>query len=180
MKRSKPIQPTLDAGAAPPRPKTAFRDKRGGRRIGPKRHQASDETRKMISNMAGYGLDVLTVSRLTGLSTSTLYRHYKHELTTAAAQKDLIVLQSAFLKAIGGPEQNWEKADAGMQKWWISSRQGWRPPADRMVTANFHMDLTRLSDDELEQLERIMEAAALDDRRRSALAGPAIEPEDGD
>ena len=101
-------------------------------------------------------------------------------MTTAAAQKDLIVLQSAFLKAIGGPEQNWEKADAGMQKWWIASRQGWRPPADRMVTANFHMDLTRLSDDELEQLERIMETAALDDRRRSAIAGPEIEPEDGD
>jgi hypothetical protein len=180
MTRLKPIiQPTLDAGA-PIRPKTAWPDKRAGRKIGPKRHQPSEETRKIVSNMAGYGLDVLTVSKLTGLSSATLYKYYRHEMTTAAAQKDLIVLQSAFLKAIGGPEQNWEKADAAMQKWWISSRQGWRPPADRMVTANFHMDLTRLSDEELEQLERIMEAAALDDRRRAALAGPEIEPEDGD
>jgi hypothetical protein len=178
--RKRPIQPTLDAGARPPRPKTTYLGKGGGRPQGPKRHRASDESRKIVGNMCSYGLDVLDVSRLSGLSTSTLYRHYKHELQTAALQKDLMVLQGAFLKCIGGPEQNWEKADGQMQRWWIASRQRWQPPAGRQINANFHMDLTRLSDQELEQLERIMEAAAMDDRGRAQIAGATIEPEDGD
>jgi hypothetical protein len=137
----------------------------------PKRsdHQPSPEMRKTIANMAGYGLDVLTISKLAGIDPTTIYRHYRHEMQTASAQKDLMVLQSAFLKAVGGPEQNWEKADAGTQRWWIERRQGWQAPPQRII--NERMDLSRLSDRQLDELERIMEAAALDSGRDQAGEG---------
>jgi hypothetical protein len=178
MARSKPtkpkgpIEPTLDAGAKPAKKKRLWREgARGGRPRSPKTilHVPTPEMRKTIANMAGYGLDVLTICKLTGMSSATLYRYYKFEMQCSAAQKDLMVLQSAFLKAIGGPDQNWEKADAAQQRWWIGARQGWRPPADRQINANFNMDLNRLSDAQLAELERIMEAAAMDPGGRQAL-----------
>ena len=171
----------LDAGAAPLPEKTGRRHKSAGKPRHPKqiKHIPSDETRKMIANMASYGLDVITISKLAGIAPNTLYRHYKHEMTTSAARKDLLVLQSAFLKAVGGPDQNWEKADAAMQKWWIGVRQGWRPPADRSINTNLNMDLSKLTDRQLDELERIMEAAALDDRGRSAREGGEEYIEDG-
>lgn len=161
------LEASLEAeGVKGPKKKTAKKSRFNGRTKPPiQRHTPSDETRKMIANMASYGLDVLKISKLSGLSSSTIYRHYRHEMMTAADQKDLIVLQSAFLKAIGGPEQNWEKADAAQQRWWIGVRQRWQLPATTSINANMNMDLSRLTDRQLDELERIMEAAAMDDRR---------------
>lgn len=133
------------------------------------RHIPSPEMRKTISNMASYGLDVLTISRLAGINATTIYKHYGHEMKTASAQKDLMVLQGAFLKAVGGPDQNWEKADGHMQRWWIERRQGWQAPPQRIITER--MDLSRLSDRQLDELERIMETAALDAGRDQAGEG---------
>jgi hypothetical protein len=164
------IEATLEAEGAQAPPKKRYRRPNGHGRMTAeqRRHQPSDEMRRTISNMCSYGLDVLTISKLAGISSATIYKYYRHEMMTSAANKDLIVLQSAFLKAIGGPEQNWEKADAGLQKWWIACRQRWAPPAEKTVNANFNMDLSRLTDRQLDELERIMEAAAMDDRGDSA------------
>lgn len=171
LKREK-IAPTLDAGARP-KLKLARKHRSAGKATSKYRiaHHPTDESRKMIANMSSYGLDVLMVAKLSGISPPTLYKYYRHELTTSAAKKDLAVLQSAFLKAVGGPEQNWEKADAAQQRWWIGARQGWRPPPDRSINANFNMDLQRLSDRQLDELERIMEAAALEPGRGQAREG---------
>lgn len=135
----------------------------GNRKPNPKYHVASPEMRTTIANMAGYGLDVLTISKLAGISPPTIYKHYSHEMKTAAAKKDLMVLQGAFLRAVGGPQQDWEKSDPAMQRWWIERRQGWAPPPTRII--NERMDLTKLSDRQLDDLERIMEAAAVESGR---------------
>jgi AcrR family transcriptional regulator len=161
------LEASLEAeGVKPRKKKTAKKSRFNGRTKPPQqRHTPSDETRKMISNMASYGLDALKISKLSGLSTATIYKYYRHEMMTAADQKDLIVLQSAFLKAIGGPDQNWEKADAAQQRWWIAIRQRWQLPATTAINANMNMDLSRLTDRQLDELERIMEAASeMDDR----------------
>lgn len=172
------LSPPLAERPAPG--KKPYRSKKLGKATMPEqeRHQASDETRKMIANMASYGLDVLMISKLAGIAVQTIYRHYRHEMQTAAAQKDLVVLQTGFLKAIGGPAQDWEKADAGMIKWWIAARQNWQLPAQRTINANFNMnmDLSRLSDEQLDELERIMEAAAMDaGTDQAGEGGPLIE-----
>jgi AraC-like DNA-binding protein len=176
----------LSLAPAPPEPRSGQAKRISDKARDPKRdpHIASPETRKMIANMAGYGLDVLTICKLTGMSSATIYRHYKHEMQTSAAQKDLIVLQSAFLKAIGGPKQDWEKADAPMQRWWIERRQaGWAPPPQRTMNINANLDLSRLSDAELDELERIMEAASPGAESGGDPAreiGAAFEPEPGE
>jgi hypothetical protein len=180
LKRPPPrLEATLDAGAKPKKARAKHRPN-GHRRMSneERRHKPSDETRKMISNMASYGLDVIKISMLSGLSSATIYRYYRHEMMTAATQKDLMVLQGAFLKAIGGPEQNWEKADPQMQRWWIAVRQRWAPPADKSINANMNMDLSKLSDRQLDELERILEAANPDNRGYPA--GEIIPPEPSD
>jgi hypothetical protein len=182
------IEADLKPQAAAPRNGRPYEHRpEGGKGKGPKQihHVPSPETRKMIANMASYGLNVLTIVKLTGLSSATIYRHYGHEMQTAAAQKDLVVLQSAFLSAIGGPERNWEKADKPMQRWWIERRQpGWAPPPQRTMNINANMDLSRLSDEQLDELERILEAASpegADDRGDSAgEIGPPIAADEGD
>jgi hypothetical protein len=189
----KPIEPSMEPWIHPERPLSEPQPKRKpGRPRGTwtkpyatgtaldRRHRPNEEMRRTIANMASYGLDVLTISKLISLSPSTIYRHYKIEMQTAAAKKDLMVLQSAFLKAVGGPDQNWEKADAAMQRWWISVRQSWQLPATRNINANINLDLTKLSDAQLDELERIMEQAALDDRGYSPReGGEIIEAEQG-
>lgn len=135
-------------------------------------HVPSPEMRQTIANMASYGLDVITIGRLAGISAPTIYKHYSHEMKTASAQKDLMVMQSGFLKAVGGPKQDWEKADSGMIRWWIERRQGWQAPPQRIISER--MDLSRLSDRQLDELERIMEAAALDAGRDQEGEGPSI------
>jgi hypothetical protein len=185
MKELPPPGPTLDPWSQPqPKPKRGRGRPRKPsaepRHPRNERHSPSEETRRMISNMASYGLDVATISKIAGITAATIYRHYGHEMRTASAKKDLLVLQSAFLKAVGGPDQNWEKADAATQRWWISCRQGWALPQHQGANGLGGMDLSRLTDEQLDELERIMEAAAIgpemDAGGYSAREGDEIEP----
>jgi hypothetical protein len=190
----KPIEPSLDAArpeaifrtadafdppAPPPKNKSqrlprAHRLTKKRRKAAMETYQPNDEMRRTIANMASYGLDVMTISKLVELAPMTIYRHYGHEMKTAAAKKDLMVMQTGFLKAVGGPEQNWEKADAAMIRWWISVRQNWQLPAQRTINLHATLDLSKLSDQQLDELERIYEQAALEPGGHQAGEGGAL------
>jgi hypothetical protein len=81
-------------------------------------------------------------------------------LQTAAITRDLTVAQSAYLQSVGGPDREWQKADGAMTRFWLEHRMGWRAPPDRLMSLNANLDLDRLSEAQLEQLEALMEAAA--------------------
>jgi len=130
----------------------------------PKRKQAdhtpNESSRRMIANMSGYGLTRAQISKISGIDARSLYRYYGNELKTAALQKDLAMLQSAFLQGVGGPEMNWEKARPHMTKWWLEVRRGMIAPQKIEMDQRIQrIDLTALSDRELEALERIMAKA---------------------
>jgi hypothetical protein len=108
--------------------------------------------------MAAYGYPVHHILRVTGLQKAQL-RYLKTEIQTAGIRKDLDVLESGFMQAVGGPERDWARADGAMTRYWMERRLGWVPPPSRSVTLNANMDLDRLSDEQLLQLEALMEQA---------------------
>ena len=120
----------------------------------------SAEARSIVSRMAGFGMSVVQISKLTGYRPSTLYRSFRHELSTAGLARDLDVLESAYHQAVGGPEKNFRLADPSMTRLWLGHRLGWKAPTAFQDPRKVEVDLDRLSDDELHDLDRILSAAS--------------------
>jgi hypothetical protein len=120
--------------------------------------EPSDDAKRMVSNMASYGFSLHQILRYTGLHKAQM-RFCKKELQTAAITRDLTVAQSAYLQSVGGPDRNWKEADGAMTRFWLERRMGWRAPPERSLALNANLDLDRLSEAQLEQLEALMEAA---------------------
>jgi hypothetical protein len=143
--RAAPIAPVhrwLRESAVGPRP---------GRRRDP-----SDEAKSIVARMSGLGLSVSEISRLTGYRPSTLYRSFRPELDQSALSKDLDVLESAYWQAVGGPEKDWKRAEPSMTRFWLGQRVGWRAPTAYDKPRQQVIDLDRLSDEELHELDRLL------------------------
>jgi hypothetical protein len=124
------------------------------------KREPSLEARAIVSRLAGFGLSVTQISRLTGYRPSTLYRSFRHELSVASLQADVAVLESAYWQAVGGPEKDWRRAEPSMTRLWLGQRLGWKPPSVYGPSKSVQIDLDRLSDDELNELDRILERAS--------------------
>jgi hypothetical protein len=134
--------------------------------VGPHRGKArspSAEARSIVARMSGFGFSVVQISKLTGYRPSTLYRSFREELTTAGLAKDLDVLESAYWQAVGGPEKNFRLADPSMTRLWLGHRLGWKAPTAFQDPKKIEVDLDRLTDDELHDLDRILSAASDED-----------------
>jgi AcrR family transcriptional regulator len=131
--------------------------------IGPRpgvRRSPSAEARAIVARMAGFGFSATKISRLTGYRPSTLYRFFRDELQTARDLVDLEVLQSAFDQAVGGRDRNFRHAIPSMTRLWLGHRLGWKEPTAYDNPMKVEVDLDRLSDDELNELDRILERAS--------------------
>lgn len=128
-------------------------------RAEPRGKKLSGDAEKMIENLIAYGFSLKQIYDATGVHKSSL-RSMKDRLAGAGHRKDLDVIDSAWLQAVGGPEKKWHMADGSMTRFWLERRLGWRPPIARSVAVNANLDLNRLSDAQLETLEQIMEAAS--------------------
>jgi hypothetical protein len=148
--RAKPVRRTRHQAAM------ARRSERSRRELEP-----GPEVKAIVLNMAAYGYPVHHILRVTGLQKAQL-RYLKTEIQTAGIKKDLDVLESGYLQAVGGPEKDWSKADGAMTRFYMERRLGWVPPPSRSVSLNANMDLDRLSDDQLLQLESLMALAQKD------------------
>jgi hypothetical protein len=121
--------------------------------------EPDDDAKRIVANLASYGFSLHQILRYTGLHKAQM-RFCKKELQSASITRDLTVAQSAYLQAVGGPERIWDRADGAMTRFWLERRMGWRAPPERSLALNANLDLDRLSEAQLEQLEALMEAAA--------------------
>jgi hypothetical protein len=127
--------------------------------VGPRRgvrRDPSPEARSIVAKMSGLGMSVPQISKLTGYRPSTLYRAFRDELTTSKLSLDLNVLESAYHQAVGGPEKNFRLADPSMTRFWLGHRVGWKAPTAFQDPHKVEIDLDRLTDDELNDLDRIL------------------------
>jgi hypothetical protein len=123
------------------------------------RDKLSADAKAIIENMVAYGFSLSQIYDVTKVGKSQL-RDMKEKLRGAASRKDLDVIDSAFMQAVGGPDRKWNQADGQMTRFWLTHKVGWRPPPERAVSLNANVDLNRLSDKQLELLESILETAS--------------------
>ena len=102
--------------------------------------------RAKIEVAAAMGWKQDQIARAIGVSIDSLERHCRKELDAGADAANLKVGGALYAKAM--------KGDTGAIIWWEKTRGGM---ADR---TRHEFDLTRLSDEELDQLERIRSRAS--------------------
>jgi AcrR family transcriptional regulator len=132
------------------------------------------ESRRMVANMAAHGLTIKMITALTGMSKDQLYRYYGDELRTESAKKDLKVAEIAYMQAVGGPDADWEKSRESMTRWWLEKRVDLYKPQPPKVTITILMgmlNLEKLADEQLFQLQELLLLAAPDPDRDASEAG---------
>jgi hypothetical protein len=111
----------------------------------------------MVETLASYGITHIDIGAVIGVDPKTLRKHYGPELETAETKANAMVAQSLFSKAtskgITGPS-----VTAAI--FWLKVRAGWKETSvhehgGRNGGPIEFCDLSALSDDELDQLEKI-------------------------
>lgn len=100
----------------------AARGKNGGARPGAGRKPfvPTDEERKQVAALAGFGLpqEHIAVMVRGGIDTGTLAKHFAPELILGKAKANAKIGQTLFQQAIRG--------DTSAMIWWSKSQMGWR------------------------------------------------------
>src|SRR5271157_3068461 len=68
------------------------------------------------------------IARVIGISDVTMRKYYRRELDIAKDKVDAAVGQTLIFQALGGPEQNWEKAIPASTIFYAKTRMGWKEP----------------------------------------------------
>ena len=82
--------------------------------------QPTDEERKQVEALAGYGVphDQIAVLVRGGIDSDTLKKHFKTELVAGKAKANAKVGQTLFQKATAG--------DTSAAIWWSKTQMGWK------------------------------------------------------
>ena len=90
----------------------------------------TDDQRKQVEAMAGYGVPQPDIALVIGVSEMTLRKYFALELTVGVAKANARVGQSLFNQAING--------NTTAMIFWLKSRAGWRevPKEDVNADAN--------------------------------------------
>lgn len=83
-------------------------------------HRPSEEQRKAVQAMAGYGIPHENISTVLGISPHTLRQHYRKELDTGSIIANSAVAQNLFKLATGTGR---EAVTAAI--FWLKTRAGW-------------------------------------------------------
>ena len=80
----------------------------------------TDEERKLVESMSGYGVPISHISALVrdGIDDDTLTKHFRKELTQGKAKANAKVGQTLFQKATSG--------DTTAAIWWSKTQMNWK------------------------------------------------------
>lgn len=84
-------------------------------------HQPTEQTRRTVESMSGYGIPQEDIAVVLGLAPKTLRKHYRKELDTAEIKANAKVAESLFKKATGDGNQAVTAAI-----FWAKTRMGWK------------------------------------------------------
>ena len=102
-----------------------------------RRHEPSEETRKTVQTMAGYGIPHDDIGTILGICPHTLREHYRKELDTGHIVANTKVAQNLFKIATG---KGREAVTAAI--FWLKTRAHWseytapRPPLGKKEQAS--------------------------------------------
>ena len=84
-----------------------------------RQHKPTDEQRKTVKAMAGYGITQEDIATVIAIDRKTLALHYGDELAKGAPEANAQVAQSLFQMATKG-----KNVTAAI--WWSKTRMGWK------------------------------------------------------
>jgi len=88
----------------------------------------TDEERKLVESMSGFGVPFAQISALVrgGIDEDTLNKHFKAELVQGKAKANAKVGQTLFQKATQG--------DTSAAIWWSKTQMGWKETKEVELT----------------------------------------------
>lgn len=89
----------------------------------------TEDQRKQVDAMCGYGVPEASIAKVLGIDDKTLGKYFRHELDTAHIRANSAVAQSLFQKAIGNGPQS-----VAACCFWLKTRARWRE-TDRLEVA---------------------------------------------
>jgi hypothetical protein len=92
-------------------------------------YQPSEEHRRQVLTMSGFGIQQEEIAKLIDCDPKTLRKYYRRELDTGATEANLRVAQSLYNMAVR------EKVPSAAI-WWTKARMGWREAQDLNVGGN--------------------------------------------
>ena len=107
--------------------------------------QPTDEERKQVEAMAGYGVPFAMISSLirSGIDEDTLNKHFRPQLMQGKAKACAKVGQSLFQMATAGN-------DVGAAIWWTKTQMGWKDTSRLEVDVKGTMQLGGVRPDDIE------------------------------
>jgi hypothetical protein len=115
------------------------------------KHSPTDEARRQVEAMAGYGVPQEDIALVIGVDAKTLRLHYRAELDTGAIKANAQVAQTLFKQATTG--------NTAAAIFWLKARAGWREKHE--VEHSGEIATTQISD-----AERVAAVVELFERAR--------------
>jgi hypothetical protein len=112
----------------------------------PARHAPTDDTRRTVQSMAGYGIPQEDIATVIGITHPTLREHYRRELDLGTVIANSKVAQNLFRIATG---EGREAVVAAI--FWLKTRAGW---------SEFSATMRPAAEAALGKKEEMLEAAA--------------------
>lgn len=100
----------------------------------------TDEQRRMVKVMSGFGIPQPDVASQIGIDAKTLRKHFREELDRGMTEANMRVAQSLFTMATTG-------SNVAAAIFWMKARAGWREKHEVVVSTEDEM--AHLTDDEL-------------------------------
>ena len=108
----------------------------GGARSGAGRkpHEPTEQQRKQVEALSGYGIPMEQIAALVGADEKTIRAHYETELLRGRAKANSSVAKTLFEKAT-------KDRDTTAMIWWTKSRMGWTEKQEVAVSGvlNIHV-----------------------------------------
>lgn len=141
-------------------------------------YEPTEPDRRIVESMASYGIDHHEICKVilnprTGkpIAPKTLRRAFREELDTGMTKANAKVAESLFVQAVGAPAvlngdgkvlREEQKRVPACGIFWAKTRMGWREPqVIQHSGAIGSYDLSKLSDEQIKQIETILSQAAI-------------------
>lgn len=143
-------------------------------------HRPTDKDRATVRAMCAYGIPVEKIAAVLDVSKETVYRHYKRETSIASAEANAKVAESLFRKATGDGPQSVAAAI-----FWLKTRARWKETVvnehvdgdGNPIGLGSRMDLSRLTDEQLEVLAIALAPPNVDESNESREEYEADQPD---
>lgn len=98
-------------------------------------YKPTDETRKQVEALVGYGITEEQICQMIGISRPTLIKYYREEIDTGTAKANAKVAQSLYQKATGDGASAVTAAI-----FWLKTRAGWKETVRQEIEAEVRVD----------------------------------------